>query len=313
MGSDVENDALLGEEQDYDQYVHPCKKYQERTECGSFASWIPVSLGLCVLVLTVCILALVCGIARQITFNAVKTDGLVAQVAGLTVTAARLQQAQDAELSGHDHVQEKFPSGPIVSILETGAISKGKGKNQTPSIRVCPRSPEAARQAGCIFDIWSYGWHPQECFDQELYDTMLALQFDDFKPHNWTWRLPPPTRRVVPMEEVVAGLHEAVETTWDWHVTHCRYALLKVTRNLVRGDPLDEWSSAYKHTQHCAWVLHNHEWLDGDAMLTTDNMWYPACGTGDSLREGLGDAYSSDAEAELRGALAPVVPGTHWY
>lgn len=134
----------------------------------------------------------------------------------------------------------------------------------------CGTSRTTALSRGCIFDLYSNMWVPRICFNQALYDevmadgTFLALRgwagsVEWFVDREMT--LPVEQERLQFLEPGLAYTKER------WHAAHCLYmwrlAIDAVGRR-VRSKDAEVWVNAraidQTHTEHCNEVVADQDW-----------------------------------------------------
>ncbi|KAH8821359.1 hypothetical protein F5884DRAFT_767515 [Xylogone sp. PMI_703] len=176
----------------------------------------------------------------------------------------------------------------IISIVKavagTGAKSRPLPISYTPKVYIdltdssppsnspCGSSPAEARTLGCRFDIMSFSWLPELCFDEELVEDFLARK-------KWIYYRQPLSDGVesqVPMDEVFAGDHEHLFVTWEFHKAHCAYMMRKLHRAVLASLPLDGYIGNYNHTKHCTEVA-MEEGTDPNYIMTKIFTKYPSC------------------------------------
>ncbi|KAK5994230.1 hypothetical protein PT974_07673 [Cladobotryum mycophilum] len=174
-------------------------------------------------------------------------------------------------------------------INSSSGLSPARSQDSPPSTfhrSHCGNSTEEALERNCHFDVFSFGWHPLECFDEELYT-------DFIKRHQHVLYWETTDGKPVDVASVMRGEHGFVVTTWEFHLVHCLYAWEKTTRSVLRGSPLDEWSPRYGHTRHCVHELMNQDRYPMKEIMTSAKRWYPACGLSErNLATLLGDHSS---------------------
>lgn len=117
----------------------------------------------------------------------------------------------------------------------------------------CPLdSPQAAREAGCSFDLLINGYVPNPCFDFEMNKYFMEkADFGYYKDEAAT--------TVIPQSELIAGDFEKHKVVWlstDSHYHHCMYIVNGSSRAHSRlgfvflDSYLDQW-----HLQHCISVI----------------------------------------------------------
>ncbi|OJD19291.1 hypothetical protein AJ78_00740 [Emergomyces pasteurianus Ep9510] len=132
----------------------------------------------------------------------------------------------------------------------------------------CGNSPVEARRLGCRFDMINFSWQRADCWDETLYTRFLA-QYTNI----WHWETP--GGDPVPLDEVLAGLHQALYTTWDFYIVHCLYVVEQAVRK--RQLLYDEWSPPHLHAKQCMLDLRDTGKHAPKTMMISVKMWYPAC------------------------------------
>ncbi|PVH88365.1 hypothetical protein DL98DRAFT_366642, partial [Cadophora sp. DSE1049] len=112
----------------------------------------------------------------------------------------------------------------------------------------CGTSRDEALSRGCHFDVVSFTWVPHRCFDEELSNQFLALR-------DWEWFLDPEALEKVDVRSVLAGDHDHLYVTWEYHVCHCTYMWRKMHRAILKGVLLDGYLGSTPHTERCEMVL----------------------------------------------------------
>ncbi|EME44324.1 hypothetical protein DOTSEDRAFT_93984, partial [Dothistroma septosporum NZE10] len=107
----------------------------------------------------------------------------------------------------------------------------------------CGKTAQEARAAGCIFDPMMNSWLAEDCYDEEL-----SLEFRNIR--NWTFFTDEfRTRQLSEVEFSEAGDSWG---TWEYHITHCMYAVRKMQRAIGAGRKIERIVAAEVHTSHCA-------------------------------------------------------------
>lgn len=115
----------------------------------------------------------------------------------------------------------------------------------------CGSSRDEALRLGCHFDVMSFSWLPPQCYDRDLVEEFLARK-------SWVYYLQPNSTHIedhVDFEEVVAGSHQKLFVSWEFHKAHCAYMWRKMHRALLSKTPIDDYINSYVHTRHCTEVL----------------------------------------------------------
>ncbi|EEH05626.1 conserved hypothetical protein [Histoplasma capsulatum G186AR] len=143
----------------------------------------------------------------------------------------------------------------------------------------CGNSPAEARQRGCIFDMIAFNWAHHDCWDEDLHNQFLARY-----PNTWHWETL--DGHSVPVEEVLAGAHQFLNTNWDFYIVHCLYVMERAERgsrplpHVAREAQIsDEWSPPFLHVKQCTLDLMDVGKYAGKTIMVTAKMGYPACGT----------------------------------
>jgi hypothetical protein len=116
----------------------------------------------------------------------------------------------------------------------------------------CGTSSAEALSLGCHFDITSFAWLPQRCFDGELSNQFLALR-------DWQWFLDSEGLQVVDVSSVLAGKYSQLYVTQEYHMYHCTYMWRKMHRAALTGKVLDGYIGSMMHTEHCEQMLVNRQ------------------------------------------------------
>ncbi|OAA77853.1 hypothetical protein LEL_04676 [Akanthomyces lecanii RCEF 1005] len=114
----------------------------------------------------------------------------------------------------------------------------------------CGNSTADAKARGCQFDVLSFLWVPEPCFDAE---TAAAYQ----RAVNWHGYNDAEGKEMLDL----AAMAERVEpgkyyTTAKEHAVHCAYVWQKQHKGYLKGGLyLDDNSASFHHTRHCSEVL----------------------------------------------------------
>ncbi|OJD26289.1 hypothetical protein ACJ73_02329 [Blastomyces percursus] len=143
----------------------------------------------------------------------------------------------------------------------------------------CGNTSTQARKLGCRFDMISFSWQHTDCWDETLYVNFLARY-----KNTWYWETL--DGKPVPVDEVLAGHHQVLNTTWGFYIVHCLYAMERtaqsssssqLTRVGARRQLLENWSAPYLHAKQCMLDLMNPGRHARATMMTTARMWHSAC------------------------------------
>lgn len=133
----------------------------------------------------------------------------------------------------------------------------------------CGNSPAEALAAGCEFDVMSFAWSQQACFDRELMDDFLSRK-------NWTWWVDEVDGVPLGLLDVRKGQYSQLFVTWEYHLVHCTYMWKKMHRAIQSGRPLDSYIANIDHTIHCEMMLLD-DTVDRGARNTIIGVKYPTC------------------------------------
>lgn len=109
----------------------------------------------------------------------------------------------------------------------------------------CGRTPEQARQRGCVFDLMMSGWVHPPCYDQELSDRFL-------RENNFTFFWDREGTKQLTEVEARLGDYKIIFTNGTFHYQHCAYIWAKQI-SARRKSPyiLDSQSRSVEHVEHC--------------------------------------------------------------
>lgn len=125
-------------------------------------------------------------------------------------------------------------------------------RTHEPRLRNCGNSSSEAEALGCRFQLWSYAWVPEPCFDPVLEEDWLEMQPQP-SPTGWQYFEDFNGTRVVDVDVVLRGRSDKLYTTWGQHLWHCAFTWRKVLRSLNgSGVKLTERDLQYGHTEHCS-------------------------------------------------------------
>ena len=126
----------------------------------------------------------------------------------------------------------------LVTLLFKGIIPRHEDATN------CGNSSVEALSQGCVFDVMSFAWLPERCFDRELTAEFLAQQ-------DWKWFLDPEGIEVVEYVNITTGIHDEVYVTEEYQMYHCTFMWRKMHRAAIAGRALDGYISDIHHTAHC--------------------------------------------------------------
>ena len=132
-------------------------------------------------------------------------------------------------------------SAGVLSLIDTNHCPATRLKAMTT--KPCGDSAAEARAAGCIFDPMMNSWLSEDCYDEELSREFRGLR-------DWTFYTDENRTRQLTAEE----FSEAGDSwgTWEYHISHCMYAVRKLQRAILTGRKIERIVSIEAHTAHCA-------------------------------------------------------------
>lgn len=113
-----------------------------------------------------------------------------------------------------------------------------------PKQSECGSSRDEALQAGCIFDLMSFTWTHEDCYDADLETDFLSHQA-------WKWYLDREGTAAADEKRVREGQFASLHVTWEYHRLHCVYMMRKMARATAAERPLDAYLMDLGHTKHC--------------------------------------------------------------
>lgn len=136
----------------------------------------------------------------------------------------------------------------------------------------CGRSPDEARSAGCHFELFSFSWVPNECFDRNL-----AASFNDIR--NWEFWLSKDGTGPVSQVEAETGNYDSLYTTWGYHLQHCTTMWQKMHRAVIgKGYAgIDSIVAGIAHTEHCSKKLLMQD-IPMERIMSKALRGFPDCG-----------------------------------
>ncbi|KAE8381907.1 hypothetical protein BDV26DRAFT_289107 [Aspergillus bertholletiae] len=138
----------------------------------------------------------------------------------------------------------------------------------------CGSTPSEARKAGCHFDVISFCWLPDACYDAEL-----SQQFDH--ENKLEWYLDP--NRTLPLshQEIMTGEYTGLYVNWEYHLRHCTAMWKKMHRAVLGSggrEAIDGYIGVYEHTEHCEMMLLGDRSIEWEAINTRIAVKFPDCG-----------------------------------
>ncbi|TDZ61935.1 hypothetical protein CTRI78_v004006 [Colletotrichum trifolii] len=131
----------------------------------------------------------------------------------------------------------------------------------------CGNSSSDARARGCHFDVLSFCWVPDECFDRELTDKFR-------KAGPWVFYTDMNKTASI-TEEQFGSNTQHVYLTNRLHKAHCAYNMLRFHKALTENRMVHR-EDVLTHTQHCTQVLTRID--EPEDILVRAKIQYPDCG-----------------------------------
>lgn len=131
----------------------------------------------------------------------------------------------------------------------------------------CGQSSREAKDRGCHFDVLSFCWVPDQCFDRDLTEKFRkAGPWVFYTDQNKTASI---------TEEQFGSDTQHVFLTNRLHKTHCAYNILRFHKALTEGRMVHR-EDVLTHTQHCTNVLTRVN--DPEEIEVRAKIQYPDCG-----------------------------------
>lgn len=112
----------------------------------------------------------------------------------------------------------------------------------------CGSSPQHALHESCHFDVMSFSWLPEQCFDEDLINEFELIQ-------DWHWYADAEGTKEVPKSQVLLGEAEGLFVSFAYHQAHCVFMWKKLHRAVENHRPIDGYIGNYSHTSHCSGIL----------------------------------------------------------
>ena len=137
----------------------------------------------------------------------------------------------------------------------------------------CGSTPEEARSRGCHFDVISFCWLPDACYDAEL-----SSAFDNMT--TWEWFLDPEKQQPVSHQQAMTGEFTGLYVNWEYHLRHCTAIWEKLHRAILGTgkSAIDGYIGPLEHTKHCSQMLLQDRGVALETINTIILVKYPACG-----------------------------------
>ena len=165
----------------------------------------------------------------------------------------------------------------IASVIFLAAYAKQSPASiqSAPGIMVAPcgSTSSEARARGCHFDVISFCWLPDACYDTELSDA-----FDGYT--KWEWYLDSNKTRPISHELAMTGDYTDLFVNWEYHLRHCTAMWKKLHRAILgRGKiAIDGYIGPLAHTEHCSMMLLEDRDVGLEEINTIIRVKFPDCG-----------------------------------
>ena len=167
-----------------------------------------------------------------------------------------------------------------LSSLLTVLVARSSGQktpspNHIPSIleSPCGSTPDEARARGCYFDIISFCWLPDACYDAEL-----STAFDNMT--TWAWFEDSERTKPISHQQAMTGQFTGLYVNWEYHLRHCTAMWEKLHRAVLGPGKraIDGYIGPIEHTKHCSQMLLQDRDVAFETINTIILVKYPACG-----------------------------------
>ncbi|KAG8160852.1 hypothetical protein KVR01_009116 [Diaporthe batatas] len=109
----------------------------------------------------------------------------------------------------------------------------------------------AARAAGCRFDLMLTAWIHEDCFDEQLMESYLAV-------NKYEWYADSALTTPIPDDVVRQGDHFRVYVVPEFHYVHCAYMWETQMRAWNEWREIDQRIWDLGHSTHCEKLLVEH-------------------------------------------------------
>lgn len=162
----------------------------------------------------------------------------------------------------------------VALVLTIFALSFNiRTQNSAVTTSPCGSTAQEARARGCHFDVISFCWLPDACYDEELSTT-----FDNIT--TWEWFLDPNRTQPIAHEEAMTGEYTGLYVNWEYHLRHCTFMWKKLHRAVLGTgkSAIDGYIGPLAHTEHCSEMLLQDRDVGFDAINTIILVKFPDCG-----------------------------------
>lgn len=165
-------------------------------------------------------------------------------------------------------------SGGLIAVLVQDYLARDGFARGKVLIKPCGTTAAEARARGCHFDIVSFMWLPDQCWDPEL-----VADFE--KVNHLEWFQGPNRSGPLTREQVITGEYTPVWVNWEYHWKHCTAMWKKMHRALLSPlgqAAIDGYVAPYHHTLHCEEMFMVNRTKNFDDTDTEVRIKFPDCG-----------------------------------
>ncbi|KAJ5217760.1 uncharacterized protein N7469_011385 [Penicillium citrinum] len=131
----------------------------------------------------------------------------------------------------------------------------------------CGDNPTEAKAMGCKFQIHSYAWVPEPCFDPVLQEEWLKIRDWEYYTDKYN------QGEQVNISVALTG-ERRLYSTWGQHIEHCAFTWRKYVRTQTgSGVLLTNRDLSYEHAHHCSDALRTkfeHPWDEVNTKVTVE-------------------------------------------
>lgn len=161
-------------------------------------------------------------------------------------------------------------------IITLSALVVVQSLRRTPYLPIqhtnvtCGNSAEDAISRGCHFDVTSFSWLPEPCYDKDLAEEFISLT-------DWHWYRDEAATMEVPLDVVAKGDQRDLFVSMRYHVVHCMYTYRKLQRAMLRGTPIDDYMGKPEHADHCSRIVLTSTNGTLEELNTVIQLHFPSC------------------------------------